>query len=149
MTSDIREIIYKAPSLITGNGHAGVESSGRLLIPSPWKEVFKPTRVAYVIASRIGEIPLSFIFPEDNFRWLLENVNAVYREPIIRSAEQRLVYSQSRIVLPRGVLSSESSVALVGVGAYLQVTTRAFGELISSQDDEMISPLFNYGRIES
>lgn len=149
MNDDIRAIAYGAPSLITGNGHAGVERTGRLLIPSPWKEAFKSTGAAYVIASRMGEIPFGFIFPEDNFRWFLENIDTGYRQPIMRSADRRSIDSQSRIVLPKEVLSSEPNVALVGVGAYLQVMPRVFGELILSQDDRIISPLFDWGRIDS
>lgn len=127
----------KAPSLLVGERSSSLEASGRMSIPSLWRPSFRSKSI-FAFTSRMGEIPFNLLFPEVNFRWLLESVDPDKVAPLLRSAEQIGVDGQARFVLPRSSHVIPSSVSILGAGAYLQVFPNSVAELIRSGDQEII-----------
>jgi len=144
MTENIKSRIYEVPSLLTGTASTRFEPSGRLTIPKPWKPYFKGGR-AFVFSLRMGEIPTHLMFPEDNFRWLLQNTGEDSADALIRGAEEREIREQARIVLPKNSITLPVSVSVLGAGAYLQVTPEPVGELIVEDDGEVLKAVFGLG----
>jgi DNA-binding transcriptional regulator/RsmH inhibitor MraZ len=132
----------QAPTLMVGSNSTIVEPSSRLAIPVPWKETFRGS-AAYEVSYKIGTISSVSLFPDDNFRWFLGQLEDDTKEVFLRAANHRTVDSQSRVVLPKGILYPESRVSLFGKGAYLQIVSEDLGEILCETDGEVVSAVLN------
>ncbi|USN97147.1 MAG: hypothetical protein H6799_02095 [Candidatus Nomurabacteria bacterium] len=93
----------------------------------------------------MGEIPVTFLYPEDNFRWMLRHLDSQDQKVVLQSAQKKPVDTQGRLTVGSmaGQGTNADPVTVMGRGTCLQVVPECVGEFLASRNQENLDNLLN------
>lgn len=130
------------PDILSGSVKVAVEANNRLSLPSKWREPFAD-KSARLVLSRMGEITYRMLFPEDNFRSILDCLDSQDCGVLLRSADPIKMDEQHRLVLPGfNTTGSSLDTVIYGYGSHLRIVPVAVAGDLFADDPLRIHDIF-------